>query len=654
MVEIWIGSEKADYDGDIETQYSLTDFRDIGSGNLNTSYTIDLPNTDTNIRLLKYINSLSSIEEQSNLSRIYVNGTEIIRGNLIITNTSNNYTTILIKADAWLDAYKDISIIDLDLSTYNKTYNSTNVVASWTAAAGEFMRFPQVFYGKLDFATSTYWQASDFVPWFNVYKIIEKIFAGYTITSTFLAAAYFQSLYVSAKEAVKDISFLEDMEMDMDAVNDDNYVAEAYEDTETKNTTLTSNPVIFNTINTQGRYDTTNDWYLIPATGTYRFQFTYEVDGDYGGMTLNSTTYTVAIKKNTGGSVSTLVDITGITNSITGTIDTGYIHLVTGDKIYCYVTMTMNITNNLGDPSYSRIDITDQSTFYAFNDVRCLHPGLGLTIVPDEWLQDIKQIDFIAGIKKLFNLVIWLDSWSKTIYIEPVPTFFTSNVKDISSRIDYTNIEQELISRNYTSTIKLQFKNDSNDYLLSQYNLQNLTQLGQKTINLTSAYTIQDITNIEMLFSTFAKSVPGDGRGVDSICTIFRIVDPQVEPSERPESFNMKIAEWKGYNASAGFWWYEESLLSDYPQIDALDLATLYPTYFAKTFHLIDKGKIITLEGVADMQEIQQLNTVVSSSSTEGFRCLYKFYYQNEYHYGILNRYSTNGVRFKAELTLII
>lgn len=657
MVEVWIGSEKADYEGEIECQYSVTDFREIGSGNLNTSYDIDLPNTDNNRRLLKYISELSVTDEQSTTSRIIVNDIEIIRGKLVIVNTGEVYTKVIIKSDAWLEAYKNISITNLDLSAYNKTYDSTNVVASWTASSGEFMVFPKVYWGRLDFYNvfpTTSHQASDFVPWFNVYKIIEKIFSGYYISSTFMISSYFQSLYVSAKEPVKELSFLDDMLTSVAVVNDDNYTTKVYPDTENDDIELTSSPVVFNTTTTLGRYDEANDWYLVPEDGTYRFRFTYEVIGDYGGMTLNSSSFLIAIKKNTGGIKSTLVSTTGAANTALGTIDTGYVHLVSGDKIYCYANMAMNITNNLGETGYARIDIKDTSSFVSVDSTRCLFPGLGITITPSSWLQDVKQIDFINSIKKMFNLMIWLDSWNKTITIEPASTFFTSNVKDISTLIDYTDVQQELISQNYTSTIRLAYKNDENDYFLSIYNKTNSTQSGEKIVTLASAFAEKGETIDEVLFSTFIKQVPGDGRGVDLVPAIFKILNPQTEPTERPDSFNMKIGEWKGYVASGGLWYYEGSLLSDYPRIDAIDRATIYATYYAKTFHLIDTGKIVTLEGIADTLFIQELNTFIKSGANEGFRCLFKFLYQNEYHFGLLNRYVTNGIRCKYELTLII
>jgi hypothetical protein len=101
-------------------------------------------------------------------------------------------------------------------------------------------------------------------------------------------------------------------------------------------------------------------------------------------------------------------------------------------------------------------------------------------------------------------------------------------------------------------------------------------------------------------------------------------------------------------------WDYEGSTKTTYPKIDALDFATIYPTYFIKTFHYIDKGKIITIVAEADPLFVLELNTVVSTASSEGFRPIYKFYYQDEWHYGILNEYSTNGKLGIYKLTLII
>lgn len=658
MTEVWIGNEKADYSGDIECQYSISDVRDFEGGNLNTSYDIDLPHTETNKRLLKYINELSSAEEQNALSRIIVNDIEIIRGQLLVLSTNTNYTKCVISADNWINSYDDIMLSDLDLSAYDEVYNSTNVVASWSAAASAFFRYPLVHFGLLDYKSST-WYASDFSPWFNVKKIIEKIFSGYTISSTFFNTDYFKSLYISALWSKADSESAEKSEFDVQV----KYITDN-DDIETiasgATVTLLLSGYIYFIKNNSNVYETfVNDTYTAELTGTHRFQLSLQLGKELNLMTENSAEYVFNLyKKPLVGADVVLQTISRPVATIgdVETIDTGYIHLIAGEKIKVGIQAEMEVYNPDVSSHQAKLYVTTASWIKSIADNRCLLPGLGLTIQPELYMPKMTQAQFIGEIKKHYNLRFWLDSWNKTIYIEPQPTFNTSTVKDITN-IDYTEIETELISSNYFNIIYLQYANDSNDVSLTDYNTANILEKGQKKITLASEYCEKGEEHIEVKFSTFMTGKPLSPVITPVIPRIWGEYDKILykEPQQRPSTFNVKIGEWKGLNdAGLNDWDYESSTKTTWPEIAPIDFSTIYATYFAKTFHYIDKGKIVTLEGEADKLFIQELNTVLNSSSNEGFRPIFKFYYQNEYHYGLLNNYKTNGDRAIYELILII
>lgn len=654
-VEIWIGSELADYGGDVECQFSVTDFMELMSGNLNTSYSIDLPNTNKNIRLLKYISNLSNIEEQNASSRILVNDVQIIQGNLRILRTNINYTTVIISSDNWIEQYKEKSILDLDFSASDLVYTSANVLSSWTAASGEFIRFPLISYGKSDHGGNDV-HASDFAPWFNVQKIVEKIFYPYTIVSTFLGGSYFKSLYVSPNEPKYEDSAIDSREMDV-KVNSgtDNLESDTLAASETKNVELDILKVKFlnEVIDDQGAFYV--DEYTIQTTGTYRLIFYARPTWDIGVATFNSGSWGYDIyKKPLVGADIALVSVTGTGYAPDLDLDTSYIHLVAGEIIYCKMYVIMNLTNPFGDPITINISADIDTRLLSVVDRRCLLPGLDRTIEYEKWMHDWTQEDFLKSIKSLYNLIIWKDVFNNTVYIEPATTFFTSNVRDISDKIDYTEIETELISNNFTKEIILRFKEDENDIAQVAYNDLNLVKRGEKTITLTSAFTKNGKTIYENKFSTFwvTYSLGFTAPLIPRIWGDYDKLTYQM-PQERLAGYEMKIGEWKGYNAGDS-WTYEGATKTSYPQLDDIDFADIYITYFGKNLHLIDKGKLILLDAHSILDSIQEFQTVIADQSTEGFRLTYKFLYQGEYHYGILNRISTNGIRAKYELTLII
>lgn len=655
MVEIWIGSEKADYDGDIECQYSVTDFRELLSGNLNTSYSIDLPNTPKNQRLLKYVSTISNIEEQTAISRIIINDIEIIKGGLKILSTTDNFTKIIIRADNWIDVYKSRTLLELDFSAYDKEFTSANVVASWTAASGEFIRFPLVSYGKSDHDGNTI-MASDFAPFFNVQKIIEKIFYPNTIVSNFFSSTYFKSLYISSNEPKYDDSAIEGREMDV-KVNSGTDNLESYSllPSETTNVELDIAKIKFLNEIKDDEYAFTVDEYEVVREGTYRLKFFARPTWDIGVSTYNSGSWGYdLIKIPLVGANITMASATGSGLPPDLDFDTGYIHVLAGEKFFCKMYVVMNLTNPFLDPIDINISADVDTQLYSKVDRRCLLPGIGRTIEYEKWMHDWTQEDFIKSLKTLFNLVIWKDLYNNVVYVEPAQTFFTSNVKDISNSIDYSSIDIELISNSLNKYITLKYKEDESDISLTEYNANNTISRGEKTITLTSEYVKNGTYSYETKFSTFNVGF-SKGFVAPDIPTIWMEYDKLVYglPQERLAGYNMKIGEWKGYNAGAS-WDYEGVTKTSFPELDNIDFASIYITYFGKTLHLIDRGKLITLNGISVLSEIQELVTVINSAEYEGFRVLYKFWYEGEYHYGYLNRKSTNGIRTKHELTLII
>jgi len=91
---------------------------------------------------------------------------------------------------------RDKYLTDLDLSSLDHTWNSTNIEDSWTAPIGEGYVYPMIDIG----GRSNYliWLTEDFKPAIYLKKYIDSIFeeAGYTYESTFLNSDTFKRLII--------------------------------------------------------------------------------------------------------------------------------------------------------------------------------------------------------------------------------------------------------------------------------------------------------------------------------------------------------------------------------------------------------------------------------------------------------------------------
>lgn len=661
MVEIWIGSEQADYGGEIETQYSIGDFKSLKSGNLNTSYDFDLPLTDTNRRLLKYISEVSCFDEQTSTVKIIVDDIELLSGKLYILGINKNYAKCYVSKEDWMEIYKSSDLSALDLSAYDQEYNSTNVAASWNNTPEQFYRYPLIDFGRLDYGAGVH-KASDFMPWFNVKKILDQIFKGYSITSAFINGTYFDKLFISARWNKVSQSFLSDTICDVKVQsNSDNDASTTVPIGGTGYVVSLLDDINFNDVinDPNGRF--AGYEYQAPVDGTYKFEASIKTGITLNLLTQTSASYTINLRKDpyTGADVN-LVTISRPTATIgtVETFDSGYIHLKQYDKITMRIQISVGLRN---DDTYAAhtatVYVDTASTFKSIADDRCLLPGLGITIEPEKYLPEWTQYEFIENIKKMYNLRIWLDSWRKVIYIYPAIDYYSGDdVIDITNLVDNDDISISLLSKEYFEEIRLKFREDENDKALAFYNNSNELKLGEKVINLTSSQCKKGKDIYEIDFSTFVKGIPNYPIVAPSLPRIWGDYDTRLysNPQERPDKFNVKIGAWGGYVTTSGVDWdYDGTSKTSYPKMDALDFATLYTTYFSNNINYIDNGKVIVLNGIADLLFIQTLNTVLVDSSAEGFRPRFKFYWQGEYHYGILNKYSTNGYRCKYELILV-
>jgi len=131
-VELYIGTEQLDFNEPINVVFSVGDIRDLSLGNLNKSYTLNIPLTKTNKTILKHSETPGSTDEITNIARLYVNKMLIIIGVINILSISDDYAKIIINADDWIDNIMNTDLQDIDFSAEDHELTKANIVASWS------------------------------------------------------------------------------------------------------------------------------------------------------------------------------------------------------------------------------------------------------------------------------------------------------------------------------------------------------------------------------------------------------------------------------------------------------------------------------------------------------------------------------------------
>ncbi len=662
--KLLIGNDQADIQSDITCEYSVNDIRTLQMGSQQSSYDIALPLTSNNKKILKFSNQLNVKDELDAEGKIYFKETEVFSGKIIQIGSKVTEAHVLIRSNSWADSLETSKLKDLDLSANDLVYNSTNVVASWTAAVGEFMRFPLIFFGLLAYKDPTggnndNWYCNDFAPWFNIRTIFLKCFSPLNVVSTFCDSTYFKNLYMLARETfLNDSSYLSGRAFSASPAAADNTITVSYNTGESKLTTLAANPTQFDL---GGETDEENAFakltgiYTVQKTGTHRFRASFDVTTSYSLLTLNSASYTFTMVR---GSTTILTLSGAVVPTGPYVLDTGFIHCTAGETFKITHSVILNLTNPTGTSRSCVITIATSTFFKTFSTWPAnMGIGIGKTIVVSDWMPDVTQADFVQAVKNMFNLQFFYDRWNKTLYIEPADTFHTANVNQVDP-VNIREADHEFISQSYNKEIKFKFNDDSNDIALNDANtkLAPLTT-GEHNLTLNSIYAKegppQEFKN--SLFSTFIKEIPhyvvGYGPSVPKIWQNFDKNSGWV-PIFRGQAYGTKIGSWAG-NTAGTSWKYEGATKTSYPKIDALDYPTLFSSYYLKTFHYIDGGRILRIEIKPTLNFLQQFNTVVSDSEKEGFRAGYIFTYEGETYLAQLNRITFNGPRALLELIIL-
>jgi len=364
----------------------------------------------------------------------------------------------------------DKLLTDLDFSTYDHTYNRTNILASWSSyTAGTGYYYPFVDNGT-NGGSQLNFKVEQFIPCFHAKEYIDKIItdAGYTYSSTFLNGAEFKRNIIYPNTAKVELTSAQLQARQF-------YVGLTANQSLTKGIMTT----VDYTRETAPFYDSSpaqvNGTYaVVAANGNYNFaaKTVYKINVTHTDVnvtkvkieTLQPTSYL----QKSGNSGSTWFNLAATTNILNPdptfpignyttewSLATGNYFLAQGDwirhrtilnwsNVKYYDVNDNEITTGTGTLTIEIVSGTNNSSMYLLTSANDLMAGN--TVLANAALpKNIKQKDFFKWIMQMYNLFIDVDKEDATkLTIEPYTTYFrltegASSIVNWANKIDLDN-----------------------------------------------------------------------------------------------------------------------------------------------------------------------------------------------------------------------
>lgn len=498
--ELHIEGYRLDITNDIAAllNFALDDVKDFSARSTTWSRTIVLPGTANNNRLFGHIfqvgqsnpynSSIPNVGFNFNAAKaasciLVQDQLQTFRGvlRLLQINISDGfqgrveYEVSIFGNLVGLNAALSGGLLeDLDFSAYNHVYNDANIVASWDSPGGSGYYYPLIDYGT--YSTNKHdWDIHTFRTALYAKEYIDKIFAkaGYRYDAPLFSTPRFNKMVIPHSKKIMTTN----QSTIFSATDSNSYYGTV------PVIDLFSNPTEFGAhirwLSTSGSGFTSQDppnntIFTYNGTTTANVIVTNTFRGHYTDATGVGTLF-IYLYKNApvstfsstwAGSSSTTPYVIGLNSSIN-------ISLSPGDTLQW----------RIGQSFYNTI--TDVYVDSASFSVKAASGSIAVPIqlgdtvtVNDQIPKNIRQIDFLVGIVKLFNLYIYEDKNDPfLIHIAPYIDFYSKNSAnsvDWTYKLNRNKITQvKPMSELNAKIYKFKFKSDSdyyNDLYRKRYN----------------------------------------------------------------------------------------------------------------------------------------------------------------------------------------
>ncbi len=572
MQQMFIENNEVDMSADLSAllTFAIDDISDFSSRSTTFSKTIVLPGTNRNNITFgnifdigqgnQYDPALPNYGYNYNASKsatciIFQDNIQAFKGVIRITQINKygeyvDYETVVFGDLFLLNTQLSSGLLeDLDFSAYNHQYTFANAKASWDAPMGSGYFYPLIDYGT--YSTDKHnWQLKTFRPAFYVKEYIDKMFtaAGFKYTSALFDSARFKSLIVPNN--TKTLNKL------------DTALFESY--LLTGSSTVLDQmggigPIAF--FKWQGFTSTnftssdSNSKFTYTGTASLSGTLYFTIEGTQHADTSD---FILTMQKNG-------VNIPGISKTVLGTSSTG--SYVWGND----VPLTLNPGDYIqwryqatrpGDLSYF-INVT-YATANMDSDVAIVQPVSRLDTIDCNYSlpKNIRQIDFLVSIVKLFNLYVYEDKFdNRLIHITPFVDFFdTTTVIDWTYKMNRDKVlKVKPMSELNAKIYKYNYKVDS-DYYNDLYNKRYGQGYGSYIFDTLYEFASQE-DKLEIIFS----STPLVGYvGQDKVySTIFKRSGTDAAPVEEKTDSIIRILQAKKITGVSSYTVSDEGLLLD-------------------------------------------------------------------------------------------
>jgi hypothetical protein len=429
----------------INLSYQFSDLQEINASRSSFSQTFRVPLTKKNQEYFGAVNEFGLITTWDPKTKIAAelsyNTIPLMRGFAQVKGIyiqKGRYADVeLVVFGETANLSQDIGngmLTDLDFSSFDHDLTATNLAASWagTLSSG------QIKYGIPDkgqnWTASNIWtladplETGDFTPYMRISSVLEKILttAGYTYDSNFFSDdtddMYLMLYNGSLMPIDNDVSganlMLVGLNSDLTGLNSHPNFASITAWSEAGN--------FFD----EGDNFTSGTTFTAPYRALYRFRINI-----YGRLDhATGDTISMRLSKN-GSNMWTFIDDFSseeFNNTTHAQLSPSFI-LNTGDTIELqYVLGSSGHTLALDGDG----DVSNLSTWWQVPYISNVSSGGSVNVTAN--MPEIKQIDFISGIQKLFNLVFIPDrNNSKHLIIEPFNDYLASgSKKDWTNKVD--------------------------------------------------------------------------------------------------------------------------------------------------------------------------------------------------------------------------
>lgn len=513
--EIYIENNLLDQSNDLSSLLTLMldDIKDFSTRTTAFSKTIILPGTTNNNQLLgnifqfgqanDYDSSLPNVGYNFNAAKsaaciIFQDNIQTFKGGLRLLEIDCDsgryeYQVAVFGDIAALNSALGSALLeDLDFSAYDHVLTDDEIVNSWDNTPGSGFYYPLIDYGKYS-VNKHDWDYHTFRPGLYAREYIDKMLtaAGFKYQSALFDTDRFKSIIVpyASKVLTTNTSLL-----------------------------LTANPTSNHTVidTASGPADLIPfdnvDSSIFTTAGSPPVQFTYtgtdpvnatvSFDLEYNWSTFGNT-ITISLKKNGVIAASKLLgDTHGFLVTSGSWIQDVNVSLTTGDFLEFWAEVS---DSSFGHPYTFVIKPTTTLSIKTSSDIP-VPVNLGDNIKVNNTIpKNIKQIDFLVSIVKLFNLYVYEDKFQKNLlYITPYIDFYGH---DNTDSIDWTYklnrnkaIKIKPMSELTSQIYNFKYKSDTdyyNDLYTKRYNQNYGDYIFTADFDFTS-----DTNDLQLIFSS--------------------------------------------------------------------------------------------------------------------------------------------------------